>query len=99
MATNGLRDQDRLEGASNCVIWKARISFLLDEHDLKHFIDSAQAEPVDATPLRAFKKNMAKAKQLILDGVRDHIVSHISAKRTSKEMWDGLDNLYQGYSE
>ena len=94
MAASGLRDQDRLEGASNYVIWKARISFLLDEHDLKHFIDSAHAEPVDATPLRAFKKNMAKAKRLILDGVKDHIVSHISGKGTTKEMWDALATLY-----
>ena len=45
-----------MEGAFNYVIWKARISFLLDEHDLNHFIDSAQAEPVDAAPLRTFKK-------------------------------------------
>ena len=69
------------------------ISFLLDEHDLKHFIDNAQAEPVDATSLQAFKKNMDKAKRLILDGVRDHIVSHISAKGTTKEMWDVLATL------
>ena len=40
MATIGLRDQDRLEGASNYVIWKDRMSFLLDEHDLKAYIDN-----------------------------------------------------------
>ena len=51
-----------------------KISFLLDEHELKAFIDCAVAELVDADLLKAFKKNMAKAKQLILDGVRDHIV-------------------------
>ena len=99
MASSGLCDHDQLEGASNYVIWKARISFLLDEHDLKHFINSAQAESVDEAPLRAFKKNMAKAKQLILDGVKDHIVSHISSKGTSKKKWDGLETLCQGSSE
>ena len=56
-----------MDGASNYVIWKARISFLLDEDDLKQFIDSAQTEPMDATPLRAFKKNMEKAKRMTLD--------------------------------
>ena len=99
MVASGLRDQDWLEVASNYVIWKARISFLLDEHYLKHFIDNAQVEPVDVAPLWAFKKNMAKAKRLILDGVRDDIVSHISNKGTTKEMWDGLETLYQGCSE
>ena len=52
MASNGLCDQDRLEGASNYVIWKLRIEFLLDEHDLKALIDSAVAEPLDAAHLR-----------------------------------------------
>ena len=88
-----------MEGASNYVIWKARISFPLDEHDLKHFINSAKAERVDAATSRAFKKNMAKAKWLILDGVSDHIVSDISSKGTTKEMWDALAMLYEGSSE
>ena len=39
MASNGLRDQDRLEGASNYVIWKSRIEFLLDEHCWPHFVN------------------------------------------------------------
>ena len=42
---------------------------------------------------------MAKAKRLIVDGVRDHIVSHISSKGTTKEMWNALATLYQGSSE
>ena len=99
MANNGLRDQDRLEGASNYVIWKSRIEFLLDEHDLKALVDSAVAEPLDAAHLRQFKKNMARAKRLILDGVKDHIVPHIAAKTTAREMWVGLEKLYQGSSE
>ena len=83
MALAGLRDQDRLEGASNYVIWKARISCLLDEHDLKTYIDSVVVVPADANPLKAYKKEMAKAKTLILDWVRDHVVSHIAGKDTA----------------
>ena len=45
-------------------------------------IDSAVAE-FDAAHLRAFKKNMARAKRLILDAVKDHIVPHIAAKGTT----------------
>lgn len=96
MVTSGLRDQYRLEGASNYIIWKARISFIIDKHNLKNFINSTFVEPVDVAPLRAFKKNMAKDKLLILYGVKDRIVSHISIKGTTKEMWDALAMLYQG---
>lgn len=44
-------------------------------------------------------KEMAKAKQLILDGIQDHIVSHLAAKNTTKEMWDALATLYQNPSQ
>ena len=99
MAANRLCDQDRLEGASNYVIWQARIKCLLYEHDLKAFIDGVIVVPVDADPLKSYKKDMAKAKCLILDGVRDHVVCHIAGKGTAKEMWDALEMLYQGSSE
>ena len=99
MTTTRLRDQDRLEGASNYVIWKARISFILDEHELKAFIDNVVAETIDENQLKAFKKNMAKAKRLILDGVKDHIVSHISDKGTASQMWEVLATLFEGSSD
>lgn len=38
MATTGLRDQDKLDGASNCVIWKAKMS--LDEHGHKTYAEN-----------------------------------------------------------
>ena len=88
-----------MEGASNYVIWKAIISFLLDEHELKTFIDNVVDVPADPDPLKAYKKDMDKAKRSILDGVRVHIVSHISRKGNAKEMWDALVTLYQGSSE
>lgn len=52
MAAHGLLDQDRFEGASNYVIWKVRISCLLDEHDLKTYVDSVVVVPADSDPLK-----------------------------------------------
>ena len=72
------------------MIWKARISCLLDEYDLKTYIDSVVVVPADADPLKVYKKEMAKEKRLILDGVRDHVVSHISSKDTARQMWELL---------
>lgn len=99
MASARLRDQDQLDGASNYVIWKARISCLLDEHDLKMYVDSVIVVPSDADPLKKYMAEMSKAKRLILDGVRDHVVRHIFGKGMTKEMWDALATLYQGSSE
>jgi len=63
MTTAGLRDQDRLEGASYCVIWKARISFHLDEFGLKSYLDNVVEIPQDANQLKEYKKEMAKGSR------------------------------------
>ena len=70
MAASGMRDQDRLDGASNYVIWKARMSCLLDEHFLKVYVDNRVAKPVDPDPLKKYKGEMAKTKRMILDEVK-----------------------------
>ena len=32
---------------------------------------------------------------IIMDGVKDHIVTHLSGKKTTLEMWKALESLYQ----
>ena len=49
MAMDGLGDQDRLDGASNFVVWKARFLCILDRHCIKAFALRTMAIPVDPT--------------------------------------------------
>ena len=69
--------------------------FLSDEHDLKAFVENMVAIPTNPDPLKQYKANMVKAIRLILDGVKDHIVSHIAGKDTAKQMWEALATLYE----
>ena len=34
-----------------------------------------------------------------MDGVKDHIVPHLSGKKTALEMWTALEGLYQSKNE
>ena len=90
LAIVGLRDQVRLEGASNYVIWKSKMSFLLDEFHLKIYANNVVAVPQDVDQLKGYRKEMVKVKQLILDGVQDHIISLLADKGMTKAMWDSL---------
>jgi len=94
MTMNGIRDQDRFDGASKFVIWKARILSVLDRHRIKAFALRTVAIPVDPTDNKNYEDAMAKAKCIILDGVKDHVVQHIVEKNTAKEIWDTLMTLY-----
>jgi hypothetical protein len=37
----------------------------------------------------------AKAQMIILDEVKDHLIPHLAEKKTTKEMWDALKNLFE----
>ncbi len=34
------------------------------------------------------------ARHIILDGVKDHIIPHLSGKKSTREMWESLTKLY-----
>ena len=92
---NGVRDQDRLDGALNFVVWKAIILSILDRNRVKHFALRTIAIPVNPAKNNKYEEAMARAKSIILDGVKGHVVPHITEKDTANEMWKALKKLYQ----
>ena len=62
-------------------------------------MENVVALHTDPNKLKNYKSDMEKCKRLILYGVKDHIVSHLVGKNTSKEMWEDLSLLYEGISE
>ncbi len=95
MAVNEVRDQDRLDGASNFVVWKARILSVLNKNRVKHFTLKTIVIAVDPVEKDKYEEAMARAKSIILDKVKDHVVPHIAEKETANAMWEALMKLYQ----
>ena len=95
---SGLRVEDRLDGVANFSTWKARIALILEVNELWDIVVSTATNPVtvptDATLKTAFMKKDVKARRIILDAVRDHIIPHISGKDHAHQMWSSLTNLY-----
>ena len=65
---------------------------------LEHTPETATT-PTDVDQLAIWKKGEAKAKSLILDGIKDHVDLHLSGKTTAKDMWKALSDLYQNKNE
>ena len=82
MALNGLRLEYALEGSSNYISWKDRMEAVLEDNMLKEFIDNDIPKPAaaDAALLDAWQNKVAKARRILLEGVRDHIVSSLHGK-------------------
>ena len=86
MAT-GLRLEDSLDGAGNFVPWKARLVLILEENELwDETTNNTITNPIvvpasaDAQALFVFNKKDIKARRIILDAVKDHVIPHISSK-------------------
>jgi hypothetical protein len=101
MAFNGLRLEYALEGSSNYISWKDRMEAVLEDNGLKEFIDKDVPKPdvADAANLDAWKKKVEKVRRILLEGVRDHIVSSLHGKFTPYAMWNTLTNLFQNRSD
>eukprot|EP00253_Pinus_taeda_P008179 PITA_08179 len=99
MSFNGLRLEYALEGSSKYIAWKDRMEAVLDDNGLKEFIDTDIPKPTDATQADAWQKKIAKCRRILLEGVKDHIVSSLHGKATPYLMWKSLIELLQSKSD
>ena len=73
----------------------------LEDNGLKEFIDSDVPKPTstDAALLDAWKYKVAKTRRILLEGVKDHIVSSLHGKSTTFSMWKAFTDLFQSSSD
>jgi hypothetical protein len=101
MSVSQMRVKDRLAGASNWSPWKAKMVFVLEDLELWDIVKAVVPPiPVTAPVLVAeFRKRNNKAKRIICDAVRDHIIPHLTGKTCAFEMWASLCKLYESSNE
>jgi hypothetical protein len=95
MSTN-IKSVDKLEGVENFRAWKYRIGLILEENELARFVKEEVSEPDDAAGKAKHQKDTIKAKRIIADSIKNHLIPYVSSKKTSKEMFDALNRLYEG---
>ena len=74
---------------------------MLEDNGLKEFIDSdvPKSGSSNATLLDAWQKKVAKTRRILLEGVKDHIVSNLHSKATPFLMWKALTDFFQSRSD
>ena len=45
---------------------------------------------------KKYTKYMIRAKRIIVDSIKDHLIPQVSSKDTPKEMFDALSRMYEG---
>jgi hypothetical protein len=91
-----IRFEDRLEGISNYLQWKVWMSVVLKENKIWNYVSSVVVAPTtDPIALDLHEVKEAKAQRIILDGVKDPLIPHLSEKKTTYDMWEALKNLFE----
>lgn len=87
---------EKLEDVDNFWAWKYRVILVLEENDLEGFIEANIPEPDWDEDKEKYKKSLVKAKRIIADSIKDHLIPHVSSLKTPKQMFDALSQLYEG---
>ena len=87
--------EDGLDGSSNFNNWKAGVMVILEENDIDHYVTTVVAKPTTNVGRTVFKRNQVKARRIIYDSVKEHIMSVITPLKTAKECFNTLVKLYE----
>jgi hypothetical protein len=74
--TTETKIDEKLEGADNFRAWRYRVSLLLEEHDLDKFTKEEVSKLEGDEAKSKHTKDMVKAKRIIADSIKDHIIHH-----------------------
>jgi hypothetical protein len=89
-----------LDGISNYLQWKVWLSIVLKENKIYSYVNSVVAALVaDPVALDLHEVKESRAQRIILDGVKDHLISHLAEKKTVKETWDAPKKLFKAKNE
>ncbi len=85
-------------GHKNFGAWTERMILFLQENESWDIVENTATHhvvvPTDATLLAVYTKKSIKAKRIIFDAIKDHLIPHLTGKSNAYEMWESLTKLY-----
>ena len=82
--------------AVNFQAGKYEISLVLEENELDTYISGEVPVPERDEAKVLHKKNLVKAKRIIVDSIKDDLIPQVSSLKTPKDMFDSLTKLFEG---
>ena len=90
-----IRPEDRFDGKEHFEAWKFRILMILEENNVKQFVDGASKQPLVEPHKSIWSRGNRKTIQIILDGVNNDIVPMLTKHQTAFDMMNALGNAYE----
>jgi hypothetical protein len=94
--TTSTKLDEKLERVDDFQAWKYKVMLILEENNLAIFVEQDIEEPEGDEAKSKYKKDMIKAKRIIGDSIKNHLIPHVSALKIPKQMMDALSYLFEG---
>jgi hypothetical protein len=75
---------DNLEGVDNFHSWKYMIALIIEENDLAIFMKENVPKPTYDIAKAKYQKDMVRAKIIIVDSIKYHLIPQVSSNNTQK---------------
>ena len=85
----GMKVEDHLNGATNFISWKCRV-LILGENDLLKLVNEKVPEQDVEEDKSHWRKSDARARRILVNSVRDHLVPQILQTKTTMKMFKTL---------
>jgi len=85
----GMKVEDHLDGATNFISWKSRV-LILGENDLLKLVNEKVPEQDVEENKSHWRKSDARARRILVNSVRDHLVPQILQTKTTMKMFKTL---------
>ena len=85
----GMKVEKHHDGAINFISSKSRV-LILEENDLLKLVNEKVPEQDVEEDMSHWRKSDARAKRILVDLVRDHLVPQILRKKTTRKMFKTL---------
>ena len=82
--TSNTKLDEKLEGAQSFRAWKYRVTLILQENALENFVKELVVELEEDETKTKFRKNMIRAKRIITNSIKNHLIPHVSSLKTPK---------------
>jgi hypothetical protein len=102
--TYSMKSENKLDGASNFIVWKTRIDLILAKNKVldivkgkivkPEFEEGKEKEPQNVAAMEKFKDSDINAMSIIVESIKYHLIPYISHLDSSKKMYDALTNLF-----
>jgi hypothetical protein len=68
---------------------------ILEQNVFLEYVTVGVLEPEEEKKKAKHKKNEKKAKRIMLDSVKDHLIHNISKLRIARKMYEAISRLYE----